>query len=129
MTSQVRTAGTVRARAGWGASLTAAALLAVGGVVSYGYGAAEDAHASAEWAKCHDLPVSWQMYGTAYGALVCSLAAVLLVARRLRQPLTRGPALLAGLSLAVGVLVLLPQALIVWWLYRPSPGGPISCTG
>jgi hypothetical protein len=129
VTSHVQTAGTARARAGWGASLTAAAVLAVGGIVSYGYGAAADAHVAAEWAKCHDLPVSWQMYGTAYGALVCSLAAVLLAARRLRQPPTRGPALLAGLSLTVGVLLLLLQTLIVWWLYQPSPGGPISCTG
>jgi hypothetical protein len=53
------------------------------------------------------------MYVTAYGAVLCSPAAVLL----------------SGIALAAGVLLFLLQTLILRGLYQPSPGGPITCAG
>ncbi|MFE3882784.1 hypothetical protein ACFXPQ_07665 [Streptomyces lydicus] len=41
------------------------ALLGLGGLAAYGK--ADDAHVAAEWAHCGDLPLTWQMYLSAYG--------------------------------------------------------------
>lgn len=117
--------------AGWAPTLASLALLALGALATYGYTAAEDAHVDAEWAVCHDLPVSAQMYVTAYAAVVCGLAAVLTAYGLMRRPAVSPPgsAVVRGLVLGAGLVLLVFQFMIVWWLYQPSPGGPISCAG
>ena len=62
------------------------ALLGLGGLTAYGK--ADDAHVAAEWAHCGDLPLTWQMYLSAYGALACGILTLALfwwLARRARR--------------------------------------------
>ncbi|MGW1893222.1 hypothetical protein ACWCP6_23690 [Streptomyces sp. NPDC002004] len=106
-------------------------LLAVLGVLGlFAYGAADDAHVRNEWAVCHDLPVSREMYGAAYGALACEVGALLLLWWLFRRGGVRSwqgtTALVCGL---LAVLPLFFQVVVVLSLYQPAPGGPITCTG
>ncbi|WP_329220510.1 hypothetical protein OG352_27415 [Streptomyces sp. NBC_01485] len=105
-------------------------LLALGVLTAYGFNVFENRRADAELAACHDLASTWPMYATAYAGPLATLAAVALSGRRLLQPLRpRGPVQMAGLVLPAGLLLLGLQALIVWTLYQPSPGGPVTCAG
>ncbi|MFD9225998.1 hypothetical protein ACFWDI_39700 [Streptomyces sp. NPDC060064] len=102
-------------------------LVIIGLLATVGYFAADDAHMAAQWAECHSLPVSWQMYVTAYGGLACGLVALSLTDRLVRR--TRSMTWVAGVS-AVGAAMLLPvHGFLVYWLYQPDPGGVISCAG
>ncbi|MEU7597772.1 hypothetical protein AB0B79_32790 [Streptomyces sp. NPDC039022] len=107
-------------------------VLGVAGIIAHD--AAEKAHLKAEWAHCGDLPLTWQMYASAYGALACGLGAiallVLLALRGERHGSTPLRGWRGGVALAfalLGVLPLLAEAIIVWHLYQPAPGGTISC--
>ncbi|MFI0263988.1 hypothetical protein ACH4OW_33810 [Streptomyces sp. NPDC017056] len=94
---------------------------------------ARKAHEKAEWAHCGDLPLTWQMYVFAYGALLCRLGAVAayvqLSRRAHRTPaiLRRWRGTLALVSMLLGIFPLLGEAFIVWTLYQPAPGGSITC--
>ncbi|WP_411134442.1 hypothetical protein [Streptomyces sp. C10] len=108
------------------------ALLGVGGLTAYSK--ADDAHVAAEWAHCGDLPLTWQIYLSAYGALACGILALALfwwLARRARRRDTwvgdSWPGKLAIAALVVDVPLVALQFFVVWYLYQPSPGGPISC--
>lgn len=107
-------------------------VLGIAGVIAHD--AAEKAHLKAEWAHCGDLPPTWQMYASAYGALACGLGAiallVLLALRGERHGSTPLRGWRGGVTLAsalLGILPLLAEAIIVWRLYQPAPGGTISC--
>ncbi|MEU8780728.1 hypothetical protein [Streptomyces sp. NPDC048637] len=108
------------------------ALLGVGGLSAYSK--ADDAHIAAEWAHCGDLPLTWQIYLSAYGALACGMLAFALfwwLARRAGRRDTwvgdSWPGKLAIAALVVDVPLVALQFIAVWYLYQPSPGGPISC--
>ncbi|MFJ3951668.1 hypothetical protein SLV14_003826 [Streptomyces sp. Je 1-4] len=108
------------------------ALLGVGGLTAYSK--ADDAHVAAEWAHCGDLPLTWQIYLSAYGALACGIVALALfwwLARRARRRGTwvgdSWPGKLAIVAVVIDVLLVALQFFVVWYLYQPSPGGPISC--
>ncbi|WP_336047690.1 hypothetical protein [Streptomyces sp. CA2R101] len=108
------------------------ALLGLGGLTAYGK--ADDAHVAAEWAHCGDLPLTWQMYLSAYGALACGILTLALfwwLARRARQGGTwvgeGWPGKLAIAAVVVDILLVTLQLFVVWSLYQPSPSGPISC--
>ncbi|MFG2142091.1 hypothetical protein [Streptomyces sp. NPDC048650] len=98
------------------------------------YGRADDAHTAAEWAHCGDLPLTWQIYLTAYGSLTCGILTLALfswVARRTRRGGTwvghgwQGKLALGALALDIPLLAL--QLFVIWYVYQPAPGGPISC--
>ncbi|MFG2529329.1 hypothetical protein [Streptomyces sp. NPDC048516] len=112
--------------------VTLFALLGLGGLTAYGK--ADDAHVAAEWAHCGDLPLTWQIYLSAYGALACGVLTLVLfwwVARRARQRDTwvghNWSGKLAIGALVLDVLLVTLQLFVVWSLYQPSPSGPISC--
>lgn len=107
-------------------------LLGVGGLTAYSK--ADDAHLAAEWAHCGDLPLTWQMYLSAYGALACGLLTLALfrwLARRARRRdawVGDGwPGKFAIAAVVVDIPLVVPQFFVIWFLYQPSPSGPISC--
>ncbi|MFF3453184.1 hypothetical protein ACFYXH_02420 [Streptomyces sp. NPDC002730] len=102
-------------------------LVIIGLLATVGYFAADDAHMAAQWAECNSLPVSWQMYVTAYGGLACGLVALFLTERLVRR--SRSMTWVAGVSAAGAAVLLLEHGLLVYWLYQPDPGGVISCAG
>ncbi|WP_328385543.1 hypothetical protein OHS81_16670 [Streptomyces sp. NBC_00400] len=108
------------------------ALLGLGGLTAYGK--ADDAHVAAEWAHCGDMPLTWQMYLSAYGAPACGVLTLALfwwLARRARRRDTwvgdGRPGKLAIAALVVDIPLVALQLFVVWYLYQPSPGGPLSC--
>ncbi|WP_405806498.1 hypothetical protein OG729_14975 [Streptomyces sp. NBC_00210] len=108
-------------------AITAPLLVVVGLLATVGYFGADDAHMSAQWAACHDLPVSRQMYVTAYGGLACALVALFLSDRLVRR--AGAVTWVVGLSAVAAAALLLVHGFIVYWLYQPDPGGVISCAG
>ncbi|MEU9125136.1 hypothetical protein AB0C96_35770 [Streptomyces sp. NPDC048506] len=98
------------------------------------YGKADDAHTAAEWAHCGDLPLTWQIYSSAYGALTFGILTLVLfwwLARRARR---RGAWVghgwqgkLALVAIALDIPLIALQLFVIWYLYQPAPGGPISC--
>ncbi|MFB6438116.1 hypothetical protein ACFCVY_15275 [Streptomyces sp. NPDC056411] len=108
------------------------ALLGLCGLAAYGK--ADDAHTAAEWAHCGDLPLTWQVYLSAYGSLACGVLTLAVfwwhvrVARRHGTWVGQGwQGRLAVAALTLDVPLLARQLFVVWYLYRPAPGGPISC--
>ncbi|UNO43540.1 hypothetical protein [Streptomyces sp. MST-110588] len=111
-------------------------VLAVLGVAgAFACDRAEKAHLKAEWAHCGNLPPSWQMYVFAHASLACGLAAFVLLVRLAARGGQGAPspsgARFIGLAIALVLLALalFGEALLVWGLYRPAPGGLISCAG
>ncbi|MFI1205794.1 hypothetical protein ACH4VR_41325 [Streptomyces sp. NPDC020883] len=108
------------------------ALLGLGSLAAYGK--ADDAHTAAEWAHCRDLPLTWQIYLSAYGSLACGVLTLALFWWLARQARGRGTWVGHGwqgkLALVAAVLdipLLALQLFVVWYVYQPAPGGPISC--
>jgi hypothetical protein len=117
------------ARRPWAASVASALLFGIGLLSVFGYGAAEDTRWAAMTAQCGRLlPISRQMYVTAYAGPVFTLAAIVLSVRSLRRSTGPGPPATATVVFAVSLLLFVYQVLGVWWLHHdPALHQPISC--